>query len=152
MRLLQASFLIFLIAGCSSTAEQKKTLQQKIADQEVRTLTEIKSDAAILLESHPELTPATKDKIRQQIDVVIARHQDLKEKESKVINLLITESLTENESKKTQKNLKKELDEIYDAKEENILSLVFLISKMKFNNETSESFNQDVQMFFREFR
>lgn len=151
MRTVLTILLLLTLSACSSGQQKKAVLREVIAAEEVRSLSELRAHAGLLLESHPELQEGAKVKIRQQIDHVIERQQALKEDEAKILGLLVTTSLGGG-ADVSKKDLRQELTQVYAAKKENILSLVDLVARMRANKETSDSFDQDMQMFFREFR
>jgi hypothetical protein len=97
-----------------------------------------------------------KTKIKNHIDLVLAKHQELKDEEAKIIQLLIGKSVRANtltkEERSDEKALRKRLGEVYESKSENIFSLASFVADMASRNETSKEFDGDMALFFRELR
>jgi hypothetical protein len=83
------------------------------------------------------------------------KHQELKNEESKVIQLMLKNSLTHEKGFKAEddnKKLKSHLLEIYKSKSENILDLIVQINNMAKDSEIDDSVKNDVFLFMRDFR
>ena len=148
-------FALVTIASCSSHKTARAPLQEQINDLEVKTSKEMHNHANILLDNHPELSESSKLKIKSFLETTMNKHQALKDEESKVIQLMLQNSLTHAKSGKAEddnKNLKSLLLEIYKSKSENILDLIMQINNMAKNSEIGDAFKSDVFLFMRDFR
>ncbi len=152
--LLALSFL----ASCSSAnfTKEKLRLAERIQAEEVRSLQEIKSHTEILLDEHPELKEITKNELKAALNTSLARHQELKERESKIFQLLLEKSLKASqltaEEQQDKNNLKKTLNDVYEQKSDNVHWLVGKMVELSNNNQISESFKDDLLIFMRDFR
>ncbi len=152
--LLTLSFLV----SCSSAnlSKDKLRLAERIQAEEVRSFREIKSHTEILLNDHPELNESTKDELKASLSTTLARHQELKERESKIFQLLLEKSLRINEltaeEQMDKNNLKKALSEVYEAKSDNVHWLVDKMVGLSNKNQISDSFKVDLLIFMRDFR
>ena len=152
-------FFLFIallsIASCSTQKTARVPLQQQINDLEVKTAKEMHNHANVLLENHPELSESSKLKIKSYLDQTMNKHQALKDEESKVIQLMLQNSLTHAKSGKAEddnKNLKSHLLEIYKSKSANIFDLIVQINQMAKNSEIDEGVKSDLYLFMRDFR
>ena len=148
-------FAIVTLASCSSHKTARAPLQEQINDLEVKTSQEMHNHANVLLENHPELSESSKLKIKSYLDATMNKHQELKDEESKVIQLMLKNSLTHEKGDKAEddnKKLKSHLLEIYKSKSSNILDLIMQINNMAKNREIGEAFKSDVFLFMRDFR
>lgn len=155
MKLLPLILSLGLVVSCSS-AQEKKKLSEKIQAEEVRSFQEIKSHAATLLDEHPELDAKTKEELRTLLHTTMKKHQDLKDQESKIFQLLLEKSLrvnqlTDQELKDTN-SLKLQLSEVYEQKSSNVLTLIKRIVVLSQQNAISEGFRDDMMIFMRDFR
>jgi hypothetical protein len=148
-------FALITLASCSSHKTARAPLQEQINDLEVKTSQEMHNHANVLLENHPELSESSKLKIKSYLDATMNKHQELKDEESKVIQLMLKNSLTHEKGDKAEddnKNLKSHLLEIYKSKSSNILDLIVQINNMAKNREIGEAFKSDIFLFMRDFR
>lgn len=146
------------LVSCSSAnlTKDKLRLAERIQAEEVRSFREIENHTEILLSDHPELNESTKDELKASLSTTIAKHQELKEKESKIFQLLLEKSLRVNEltaeEQKDKKNLKEALSEVYEAKSDNVHWLVDRMVGLSNKNQISDSFKVDLLIFMRDFR
>ena len=148
-------FAMLTIASCSSHKTAKAPLQEQINDLEVKTSKEMHNHANVLLDIHPELSESSKLKIKSFLETTMNKHQALKDEESKVIQLMLQNSLTHETGDNgldDNKKLKSHLLEIYKSKSSNILELIVQINNMAKNREIGEAFKSDVFLFMRDFR
>ncbi len=148
-------FALVTIASCSSHKTVRAPLQEQINDLEVKTAKEMHNHANVLLDNHPELSESSKLKIKSFLDATMNKHQELKNEESKVIQLMLKNSLTHDKADNglnDNKNLKTHLLEIYKSKSSNILDLIMQINNMAKNSEIDDSVKNDVFLFMRDFR
>jgi hypothetical protein len=143
------------LSACSSTKENKN-LAQRIHTQELRTFQEIKADASLVLENHPELDKSTKNELSNLLNTTIDKHVALKEEEAKIFQLLLNKSLrlaqlSENELS-DKKDLKKRLKELYKEKSKNVLNLIDHIVKLSDKRLINDSLKYDMREFVRDFR
>lgn len=152
--LLALSFLV----SCSSANGNKEKLRlaERIQAEEVRSIQEIKNHTEILLDEHPELKESTKNELKAALNTSLTRHQELKEKESKIFQILLEKSLRVNQltavELQDKNNLKKTLNEVYEAKSDNVHWLVNKMVELSNDNQISESFKDDLLIFMRDFR
>lgn len=146
--------LIFL-ASCS-TAKEKKKLADKIQAEEVRSSQEIKSHAEVLLDNHPDLDTKTKDKLRSLLHTTMNKQQDLKDQESRILQLLLKKSFRvgqlSNQELKEKNNLMVQLSDLYKHKSRNILGLIKNIVQLSQQDTIKEEFRNDLIIFMRDFR
>jgi len=148
--------LTFTILVSCSSAVTKRSLAEKIEAEEARSLSEISSHSETLLEQHPELDESTKNELKPILQATMKMHQELKEEESKIIQLLINKSFSVNQlSKQDLKDkaaLKIQLKALYEKKSENVLSLVNQIVNFSKNHPLNEGLQKDLRFFMRDFR
>ena len=153
MKLFIVNVLFFtVLASCAS---KKNPIQEQISSEQVRTLKEIQHHSEMIVEAHPELSIDAKDKVKKYMKKALDTHQVLKDEESKIIQLLLSKSLSPEQPKselRDKKSLKKKLQSVYESKAENIFSLITQIAKMSEGNEINEGFEKDVELFIRDFR
>lgn len=155
MKLLIMLLSLGVLSSCS-TAQEKKSLSQRIQAEEVRSLQEIKSHAGFLLESHPELDETTKKELGVLLDTTITKQQALKDEESKIFQLLLSKSLRVNQltdsEVKDKNNLKIRLKDVYEEKSKNVLVLINKIVSLSEQNVINDSFRNDMMDFIRDAR
>jgi TolA-binding protein len=155
MKIVLLLFTLVFLVSCSSTQEKTK-LVDKIHAEEARSFQEIKSHTEFLLDNHPELNIKTKNELRSLLHITINRHQDLKDQESKIIQLLLKNSLRVNQLTEQELNdksiLKLQLTEVYEQKSNNILSLIKRIIDLSMQNAINEELGNDLMIFMRDFR
>ncbi len=155
MKLLSLLLALSLLVSCTS-AQEKKRLSDKIQAEEVRSFQEITSHTEILLEQHPELDDKTKIELRSFLQSTMKTHQDLKDEESKIFQLLLEKSFRVNQltadELKDKKALKHRLAELYKNKSKNVMALIKKIVELSKQNAISESFKEDVMFYMRDFR
>jgi hypothetical protein len=143
------------ITSCSTLPENPK-LSEKIQSEEVRSLQEIKSHAEMLLDEHPELDETTKDELRGILNNSIATHQNLKDQESKILQLLLDQSFKINQltpqELKEKNELKLRLSRVYTEKSNNVFALIKSIVDLSKKRPISEGFRNDMLMIMRDFR
>ena len=154
MKSLMINFLFLIVL--TSCASKTNKIQEQISSEQVRTLKEIQHHSEMIVDAHPELSIDVKNKMKRYMKEAFDKHQLLKDEESKIIQLLLSKSLgTEQPDHvkfKDKKILKKNLQSVYESKAENIYSLITKTTKMSEANEINESFEKDVELFFRDFR
>lgn len=147
---------LLVLSSCASQSATKLRLDEMIAREEIRSLQEITHHSQALLETHPELSPEAKSKIKSQIDLALAKHQELKNEEAKIVQLLVGRSFRGNSSMKKDilddNELRKRLDQTYQSKAQNIFSLATFIVDMASQNKTSKAFHHDATWFLRDLR
>ncbi len=155
MKLLIVLNILLALSSCSSVQE-KKSLSQRIQAEEVRSLQEIKSHAGFLLDSHPELDEKTKKELSALLDAAMIKQQAFKDEESKIFQLLLSESLKVNKPTdgevKEKDSLKLRLKNVYDEKSKNILTLINQIVSLSEKNAINEGFRLDMMDLMRDFR
>ena len=155
MKLLIMLLALGFLSSCS-TAQEKKSLSQRIQAEEVRSLQEIKSHAGFLLESHPELDEATKKELGDLLDTTISKQQALKDEESKIFQLLLSKSLRVNQltdsEVKDKNTLIIRLKDVYEEKSKNVLVLIDKIVSLSEHNVINENFRNDMMDFIRDVR
>lgn len=144
-----------VLVSCS-TAQERRSLAERIQIEEVRSLHEIMSHAEFLVESHPELDGKTKKELEALLSLTMKKHQAFKEEESKIFQLLLTKSLkvsqlTDNEVN-DKNNLKQRLKVVYEEKLKNILFLINKTVTLSGQRVINEGFSNDMIHFMREFR
>lgn len=144
-----------ILTSCSS-AQEKKSLSQRIQAEEVRSLQEIKSHADFLLESHPELDEKTKSELSLLLETTMIKQQSLKDEESQIFQLILKKSLRVNQltdaEVKDKKNLKLRLKEVYEEKTKNVLTLINRIVNLSEQNVINDSFRHDMMNLMRDMR
>jgi CRISPR/Cas system-associated endonuclease/helicase Cas3 len=143
------------VSSCSTQKTTRVPLQEQINDLEVKTAQEINKHAKILLEEHPELSESSKNKIKSYLDETMKKHQELKDEESRVFQLLLQNSLVHGKGQmgmEDYKKLKSHLLKIYESKSSNIFELIMQINKMAENSEIGDGVKSDVFLFIRDFR
>lgn len=158
---MKSTFLLLtlcFLASCSSTnsSNAKLKLSERIEAEEARSMQEIQSHTEILLNEHPELDAATKTELKNFLNMTMTQHQELKDKESKIFQLLLQKSLRINhlsvEELKDKDNLKKTLADVYEEKSKNVHALINKMVELSNKNQISESFKSDMWLFIRDFR
>ena len=155
MKLLTAFLGLVIFTSCS-TSQMGMSLSQKIEAEEVRSLKEVQSHIEFLLKIHPELNVELKKKLSAMLDAAMEKHQNLKNEESKIFQLLIKKSLRTNQlsdadfKDKTRLNLR--LGEIYQEKYKNILGLITNFTKLSDQEVINESMNDDMMYMLRDLR
>lgn len=146
------------LVSCTSANlnKEKLRLAERIHAEEVRSIQEIKSHTEMLLDEHPELKVSTKNELKAALNTSLTRHQELKDREAKIFQLLLEKSLKVHQltavELQDKNNLKKTLNEVYEAKSDNVHWLVNKMVELSNNNQISESFTDDLLIFMRDFR
>jgi len=146
---------LFIFSSCSSQKTARLPLQDQINEFEVKTAQEMNKHANLLLDNHPELSDSSKLKIKSYLDATMKRHQELKDEESKVIQLMLQNSLSqlkEGIGEDDSKKLRSFLLEIYKSKSSNIFNLIMQVNQMAKNSEIGDGVKKDMFHFMREFR
>ena len=147
--------LLLLSIACSSRKESRERLDNKTSSQEVRTVQEIHSRTAKMLDNHPELSPEEKNKLQKLLDETVETHQTLRAQESQIVQLLLKKSLDSHKLTKEEQmdrmTLNKRLNEVYKKKAANIFSLTSKISEVLDEGKNAQ-FNDDMMIFFRDLR
>lgn len=158
MKLILPLLTLCFLSSCSSAipTKEKLRLAERIEAEEARSIQEIRAHTEMLLADHPELEAATKDELKVSLNSAMTIHQDLKDKESKIFQLLLQKSLRISELSaqelKDKDNLKKALADVYEEKSKNVHSLVNKMVELSKRNQISETFKNDMLMFMRDFR
>lgn len=154
--LVSYAFLFLILISCASKKNESLRIQEKIASEQVRTLKEIQQHSEMILHAHPELSPDAKLKVKQYMDETLTKQQELKDEESKIVQILLSKSLRvnqlSNDELRDKKSLQKRLQAVYESKAENILSLVSHIIEMSERNEVDAKFERDMELFMRNLR
>ncbi len=151
--------LILFALGClisCASHKDSRTLSQRIESEQVRSLQEIKSHTVLLLDGHPELSDQTKSELNSMLDRTMLKLQSLKDEESRILQLLLTQSLKVGQPTdvdlKDKVKLEKRLNELYQEKSENILGLVKNIVTLSEKNVINDSVRHDLIFLIRELR
>jgi hypothetical protein len=155
MKILFLLLIMLTVSSCSTQKSNRVPLQAQINDLEAKTAQEINNHAKVLLEDHPELSESSKVKIKSYLDETMKKHQELKDEESKVVQLLLQNSLSHGKGPvgvEDYKTLKSHLLKIYESKSSNIFELIMQINKMAENREIGDGVKNDVFLFMRDFR
>jgi hypothetical protein len=155
MKLIVVFLSLVIVSSCTS-AQEKRSLSQKIQAEELRSLKEIESHAGFLLASHPELDQKTKSELSVLLGSTMVKQQLLKDEESKIFQLLLSKSLrlselTENEIR-DKNSLMLRLKDLYDEKSKNVLILINKIVSLSEQKVINDSFRSDMMDFMRDFR
>jgi hypothetical protein len=155
MKLLVILLSLVTFTSCSS-AQEKRTLSERIQAEEVRSLQEIESHASFLLENHPELNQNIKNELSLLMRSTIAKQQSLKDEESKIFQLLLSKSFRINELTQNEINdknsLKLRLKDVYEEKSKNVMLLIDKIVSLSKLEVINESFKKDMTDYMRDFR
>lgn len=147
-----------LLASCSTVkpSKEKVRLSERIQSEEARSIQEIKSHTELLLDEHPELDDVTRNELKEFLNVTMTRHQQLKDDESRIFQLLLQKSIRINsltaQELKDKRDLKKSLSEVYKEKSNNVHTLINKMVELSNKNQISESFKDDMWLFMRDFR
>ena len=148
--------ILMLLTSCASNKNDTLRIQNRIASEEVRTFKEIQLHSEMIIEAHPELSNDSKLKVKKYIKEALNKQQLLKDEESKIVQILLSKSLSVNQltnaEQRDKQGMKKLLQSVYESKAENIFSLVSQITEMAENNELNESFENDMKLLMREIR
>lgn len=154
MKILILILLVSTVA-CSYRKESRQRIDTKTSSEEVRTVSEIHSRTAKMLDNHTELTPEEKEKLQKMLDEVVLKHQALRSQESQIVQLLLKKSLNSHKLTKEEKMdrvvLSKKLNEVYQEKANNIFSLTSQISQILDDSKNAQ-LNDDMMIFFRDLR
>lgn len=144
-----------VLTACSSV-QDKRSLNERIQAEEVRSLQEIKSHSEFLLNGHKELDERTKNELNVLLNATMIRHQALRDEESKIFQLLLSKSLRINQltdsELKDKQSLKLRLKKIYEEKSNNVLVLINKIVALSEQKVINDSFRYDMIDFIRDFR
>ena len=155
MKLLPLLLTLTVLVSCSS-AKTKKSLAEKIQAEEARSLAEISSHSETLLEEHPELDERMKSELRPLLLATMRKHQELKDEESKIFQLLLEKSFRINQLSpqdlKDKSALKSQLKDLYERKSENVLSLINRIVDLTKNQTIEARLQSDLMFYMRDFR
>lgn len=155
MKRLALLLSLTVLVSCAS-ATTKKSLAEKIQAEEARSLAEIGSHAEALLDQHPELDDRAKSEIRPLLQVTMRKHQELKDEESRIFQLLVEKSLRVNrlstQDLKDKSALRSQLVELYKRKSVNILGLIDRIVGLSKNHDIGDGLQKDFIFYMRDFR
>jgi len=147
MKLLIA-VLFALTVGCSHRSHLEQ-LRSEVSEHEARNLKEIRDELKLILKHHPELSIEAKAEITNRMEQSLARHQELRDQESKVIQHVLKEAVAEDTSLAEGKAQRKELQTIYEQKSNNLFELVHSIRRFTGQDDRMK---QEMEILFREFR
>jgi hypothetical protein len=148
--------ILLTFISCANKTPKTPRYEDQINALEVKTFKEINDHSQMLLDGHPELSAPAKKKIKEYLADTMKEHQRLKDEESKVVQLLLQNSLSTNKESKTKeadsKELKKRFMVIYKEKSSNLFKLISHINQMSEEKEINDTVKRDVQLFMRDFR
>jgi hypothetical protein len=144
--------LLLIAVSCATPIKQELTIEEEVKEHEVKSFSEVNLHAQHLLEKHPELSTEAKSKLSSLINKTIERINLLKDEESKLVEQLFSESIDHSELKVVPKDIKKSLKAVYNAKFENVSTLIDEINDMYLKKELDRRFTRDAQIFMRDFR
>jgi hypothetical protein len=143
---------ILSTVSCSHTSNYHK-LKDKVESYEAKNLSDIKEDVELTLQSHPELDETSKNNLNLHLNEAITKQQELKNKESKIVQTMLDKSLTPEKGNIQKINiLKKELNNLYTEKANNMNNLIDNILKDTYDSKTDEVFFNEMGLIMREIR
>jgi|GEM_PF-6966382 len=142
--------LLILLTGCAHKMDYR-ILGEKVKQMEARDLAVIKDDMTGILATHPEMTQEMKGSISGLLDKHLTEHQRLKGEESKALQVLLEDTLTDPDSVSRSFG-KKKLTEIYQLKSNNVLSLIDSIRSTTASLKDRPAFYREMSILMRELR
>lgn len=154
MKFLSSFLLLVTLVSCSSR-EDKERINDKIHSQTPLTLEDVRRHADLILDAHPEINQDAKEKIRKSMNASIERHEVLKQKELKIVQVLLSKSINPGLTKQEYFDklaIKKELNSLYQEKAENIFSLMSEVRSVTDTVAVNSEFEEDMMIFLRDLR
>lgn len=142
--------LLLLAAACAHKLDYR-VLDQKVNQMEARDLEVIKDDMTSILASHPDMTQEMKESINQLLEKHLSEHQRLKGEESKALQVLLEDTLSDPNSVSRSFG-KEKLAEIYQLKSKNVLGLIDGIKANTATLKDRPAFYREMSILMREFR
>ncbi len=141
---------LLIVSGCTHGV-QVDELSEEINRHEARSLAEIRAELKIILEAHPDLSKEVQDGITQTVEKGLAKHQVLRDQESKVIHHILSQAvspISEKEGTIAQKDI---LRKIYLEKSDNVFELVMDVKKLV-GPSPKDGIDQEMKLLIREIR
>ncbi len=136
--------ICLMLAGCAHRAG----LEEKVHRMDAKTIEEVKTDAEKVLEAHPELASELKARLRTSLNEGLKRHKALKEKESRVLQLMLRQTIDGGTSLGPAELLKG----VYAEKAANITALVREIQEHTRGIEGQAPLLMEMGQLIREIR
>lgn len=148
------TMLLLIFVSCAHQSQvHREKLSERIEQQEVRSIQQIKEDMQGVLAEHSELDPQTKSDISKTLDAGLDRLKELKDRESQVMQALLSKMLmapTQNDPELAVFDA--EIKKLYRSKAKNVTELIKGMRAATLKNRPTDSFYQDVGLIFREMR
>lgn len=142
--------LLLLATACAHKMDYR-VLDQKVNQMEARDLEVIKDDMTSILASHPDMTQEMKESIIQLLEKHLSEHQRLKGEESKALQVLLEDTLSDPNSVSRSFG-KEKLAEIYQLKSKNVLGLIDGIKANTATLKDRPAFYREMSILMRELR
>lgn len=142
--------LLLLVASCAHKMDYR-VLGEKVEQMEARDLQIIKEDMTAVLAGHPQMTQEMKTTVTALLDKHISEHQRLKAEESKALQVLLEDTLSDPDSLARSFG-KKKLSEIYQLKSTNVLALIDGIRSTTASLKDRPAFYREMSILMRELR
>jgi hypothetical protein len=145
---------LIVLASCAHRF-QYNAFRERVDQVEARNLEEVRGDTEEILLAHPEIDANTKEVLRAMINRHLETHAQLREEESKVIHVLLEETLRPQENKKQGQIIhlgNEDLVRIYQNKAANIAALVEGIKKSTAQLPGRERLFREMEYLIREIR
>lgn len=149
MKILALVLLGIAVISCAQTLH-KSNLHDRVSQHNAQHLNDVKEDLSYLLQSHEGLSAETKQKIQSTVMLYLDRHEALKQEESKIIAVLLTDSLGDNAVSKRE--AQKALKELYQRKASNMAQLLEEIETFAATNAQDAKLRSDMRDLLREVR
>ena len=149
MKILALVLLGIALISCAQTLH-KSNLQERVSQHNAQHLFDVKDDLTYLLQSHAGLSAETKEKIQSTVMLYLDRHEALKQEESKIIAVLLSDSLGDNAV--TKREAQKALKELYQRKASNMAQLLDEIETLAAKNTQDLRLRSDMRDLLREVR
>ena len=145
---------LIVLASCAHRYDYA-AFRQRVDKVEARNLEEVRGDTEEILSAHPEMDAGTKESIRALINRHLETHTKLREEESKVIHVLLEESLSPQDNQKQGRRIhqgNEDLLRIYQNKASNIAALVEGIKQSTAQLQDRVRFYREMEYLIREIR
>jgi hypothetical protein len=154
LRTILALILLLAMSCAHKTAAVRNKLSDRIEQEEVRSLQQIKDDMQVVLAEHGEIDAQAKEEISVRLTEGLDRLQELKDRESQVIQAVLNKMLlsTSEGSAAEFAGLNSEIEELYRAKAKNVSQLIKEIRAATGRNRPTDTFYRDLGLIIREIR
>lgn len=142
--------LLLLTAACAHKMDYH-LLGEKVKKMEARDLQVIQEDMTAILAGHPEMTQEMKSTITALLEKHISEHQRLKGEESKALQVLLEDTLSDPDSLARSFG-KNKLAEIYQLKSKNVMTLIDSIKVTTASLKDRPAFYREMSILMRELR